>query len=80
VGRLPLATVALLGGLLAGLLISATVRPLIGIGAARARARAEIRLRRAVEAVALDLCVTPVRGVLQAYADARSALRAAAGR
>ncbi|MDT4987459.1 MAG: hypothetical protein QOI74_1553 [Micromonosporaceae bacterium] len=80
VGRLPLATVALIGGLLTGMLISTTVRPLIGIGAARAQARAETRLRRAVEEVALDLCVAPVRGVLRAYDGARSALRAAAGR
>jgi hypothetical protein len=80
VGRLPLATVALAGGLLAGLLIAAMVRPLIKLGAARAQVRADTRLRHAVEKVAVDLCIAPVHDVLQAYVGARSALRAAAGR
>jgi hypothetical protein len=80
VGRVPVATLMLLGGLLAGLLISVAVRPLIRVGARRAEARVATRLRAAVREVALDLVVAPVRRVLHSYADARSALRAAAGR
>src|SRR5947208_2916824 len=68
VGRVPLATVLLLGGLLAGLLLSIVVRPLIRFGARRARVRAESRLRAAVKEVGLDLCVTPVRQVLHSHA------------
>jgi GTP-binding protein EngB required for normal cell division len=80
VGRVPVATALLAGGLLTGLLISVAVRPLIVFAARRAEARAGNRLRAAVREVGLDLCVTPVREVLHAYADARSALRAAEGR
>jgi hypothetical protein len=79
-GRVPLATVLLLGGLLAGLLVSIVVRPLIRLGSRRAQARVDSRLRAAVKGVGLDLVVSPVRQVLRSYADARSALRQAAGR
>jgi GTP-binding protein EngB required for normal cell division len=80
VGRVPLATVLLLGGLLAGLLVSTLVRPLMGFGARRAGARVETRLHGAVREVGRELVVSPVREVLHSYADARAALRAAAGR
>jgi hypothetical protein len=80
VGRVPLATVLLLGGLLAGVLISIVVRPVIRLGGRRARSRVETRLRVAVTEVGLELVVAPVREVLHSYADARSALFAAAGR
>jgi hypothetical protein len=79
-GRLPLPTLLLLGGLLFGLLLSIVVRPLIRLSARRARARVEARLRAAVGEVARAMVVAPVRDVLHAYADARSALRAAASR
>jgi hypothetical protein len=74
VGRVPLATVLFLGGLIAGALIASLVRPLVRLAARRARTRAEHRLRAAVTEVARDLVVAPVRGVLHAYADARAAL------
>ena len=74
VGRVPLATVLFLGGLIAGALIASLVRPLVRVAARRARTRAEHRLRAAVTEVARDLVVAPVRGVLHAYADARAAL------
>jgi hypothetical protein len=80
VGRLPLATLLLIGGLLFGLLLSIVVRPLIGLSARRARARVEGRLRSAVGEVARSMVVAPVREVLHAYADARSALRSAGSR
>jgi GTP-binding protein EngB required for normal cell division len=79
VGQVPLATVLLLGGLLFGLLLSIVVRPLIRIAARRARSRVETRLHGAVADVAREMVVAPVRDVLHAYADARSALRAADG-
>jgi hypothetical protein len=77
VGRMPLATVLFLGGLLAGVLISTAVRPLVRFAARKARDRAEIRLRGSVTVVARDLVIAPVREVLHAYADARQALGAA---
>ncbi|GII22326.1 GTPase [Planosporangium mesophilum] len=80
VGRVPLATVLLFGGLLAGVLVSAVVRPLIGLGSRRAAARAATRLHAAVREVGRELVVAPVRDVLHAYADARTALRAVRGR
>jgi GTP-binding protein EngB required for normal cell division len=80
VGRVPLATVLLLGGLLAGLLMSIVVRPLIRFGARRAGSGVRTRLHNAVREVGREMVVAPVREVLHAYADARTALRAAAGR
>jgi energy-coupling factor transporter ATP-binding protein EcfA2 len=80
VGRVPLATVLLFGGLLAGLLVSIVVRPLIRFAARRAQGRAEARLRAAVTEVGREMVIAPVREVLRSYAEARAALRAAAGR
>jgi hypothetical protein len=77
VGRVPLATVLLGGGLLAGALVAVVVRPLVRAAARRVRARAERRLRAAVTEVAREFVVAPVRGVLHAYADARVALGSA---
>jgi energy-coupling factor transporter ATP-binding protein EcfA2 len=73
-GRMPLPTLLFLGGLLAGLLVSVIVRPLIGLAARRARARATRRMRAAVRDVATEMVITPVRRVLHAYRDARAAL------
>jgi hypothetical protein len=80
VGRVPLATLLLAGGLLFGLLLSIVARPVIRFGARRARARAETRLRAAIAEVARGMVVAPVREVLHAYAAARSALHAADSR
>ncbi|MET7398142.1 GTPase [Dactylosporangium sp. NPDC005572] len=77
VGRLPLATALLGGGLLFGLLLAVVIRPVVGIAARRARARAERRLRDAIAEVAATHIVAPVREVLRSYDDAREALRAA---
>ncbi len=78
VGRLPLPTLLLAGGLLFGLLLSVVVRPFVGAGARRARIRVERRLRSAIAEVADGYIVAPIQDVLTSYADARRALRAAA--
>ncbi len=77
VGRVPLATVLLIGGVLAGLLLSLLVRPMVTVGARRAERRARTRLTSAVGEVSGDLVVSPVRGVLAAYSAAKAALREA---
>ncbi|WP_327007276.1 50S ribosome-binding GTPase [Dactylosporangium sp. NBC_01737] len=78
VGRLPLPTALLLGGLLFGVLLSIVVRPIVGLAARRAKARAERRLRAAIAEVADVHVVAPMRSVLRSYDDAREALRTAA--
>jgi hypothetical protein len=77
VGALPLPTAMLLGGLLFGLLLGIVVRPIASYAGALARHRANDRLRAAIEVVANDLIVRPVREVLRSYAEARDALREA---
>lgn len=77
VGRLPLPTFLLFGGLVTGLVLAVVARIFVRFAARRARRRAASRLRRAVSAVGSDFVLAPVRSVLSAYADARSALRAA---
>ncbi|MFB9234788.1 GTPase [Plantactinospora siamensis] len=77
VGRAPLPTLLLLGGLLLGVLIALLARPIIALGARRARRRAERRLRTAVAGVAIGHVIEPVREVLAAYERAREALAAA---
>ncbi|GIF08062.1 GTPase family protein [Actinoplanes siamensis] len=74
VGSVPLATVLLLGGLAAGLLVWLLLKPLVEAGGRRARRRAEQRLRAAVTDVGREYVVAPVREVLNAYAQAREAL------
>ncbi|SCG38611.1 GTP-binding protein EngB required for normal cell division [Micromonospora siamensis] len=80
VGEVPLPTVLLLGGLLAGLLVAALARPVIGWAAGRARRRAEKRLTGAVATVGEEHVLDPVRAVLARYGRAREALREAARR
>ncbi|MFI2662182.1 GTPase [Micromonospora carbonacea] len=80
VGEVPLPTVLLLGGLLAGLLVAASTRPVVRWAARRARGRAEKRLALAVGAVGQEHVVEPVRAVLARHGQAWQALRDAAGR
>ncbi|XTZ19034.1 GTPase [Micromonospora echinospora] len=80
VGEVPLPTLLLLGGLLAGLLVAAVTRPVVRWAARRTRLRAERRLTAAVAGVGEEHVLTPVRAVLASYADARDALRVAAGK
>jgi GTP-binding protein EngB required for normal cell division len=76
VGVLPLPTVLLIGGLLAGLLLALLARALAGLGARRRRARAEARLRESVADVAETLVLAPVRAELAAYTALRGAVAA----
>ena len=76
VGVVPLPTMLLLGGLLAGFLLWVLLRPIVDWGARRARRRAEQRMRAAVTEVGREYVVAPVREVLNAYAQAREALGA----
>ncbi|KAB1931702.1 ABC transporter [Micromonospora sp. ALFpr18c] len=80
VGAVPLPTVLLLGGLLAGLLVAALSRPVVRWAAQRARARARQRLTVGVAEVGEEYVLAPVRIVLASYARARDALRDAARR
>jgi energy-coupling factor transporter ATP-binding protein EcfA2 len=77
IGMFPLPTVLLAGGLLFGFLVSVVIRPLIRIAARRKRVRATRRMRAAVERVAREMVITPVRKVLSAYIEAKAALRTA---
>jgi energy-coupling factor transporter ATP-binding protein EcfA2 len=74
VGNVPLPTVLLIGGVLAGFLIAMLARLLARLVARRRSARAEARLRAAVSEVAEELVVTPIRVELDAYGTLRSAL------
>ncbi|MEV0270003.1 GTPase [Hamadaea sp. NPDC050747] len=74
VGRVPLPTFLLGAGLLTGLLVALVVRPIVRLAARRKGRRAHARLRAAVAEVADSHVLTPVRGVLDAYARARSLL------
>ena len=76
VGALPLPTVLLIGGVLAGLLLALLARALAGLGARRRRRKAEARLRASVADVADALVLTPVRVELAAYAELRDAVTA----
>jgi hypothetical protein len=80
VGRLPLPTALLAGGLLAGLVLSLLVRPVVRLAARRQRRRVEKRLRANVSEVARDYVIAPASGVLDAYATAVDTLATAAKR
>ncbi len=79
-GEVPWPTVLLLGGLLAGLLMAALTRPVIGWAARRARRRAEERLLTSVGSVGERYVLNPVWAVLARYTEARAALREAGRR
>ncbi|MFF5294973.1 GTPase [Paractinoplanes globisporus] len=74
VGAVPLPTLFLLGGVVAGLLLWLALKPIVNWGARRARVKAEQRLRASITEVAREYVVAPVREVLNAYAQAREAL------
>ncbi|SNY63421.1 GTPase [Paractinoplanes atraurantiacus] len=75
-GAVPMPTVLLLGGLLAGVLLWLVLKPIVEWGSRRARKKAEHRLRQSITEVAREYVVAPVREVLNAYAQAREALTA----
>lgn len=80
VGPLPVPVLLVLGGLLTGLALAVLALSLARWDARRARIRAAGRLRAAVAEIARHRVIEPVREVLRAYAQARSALNAAARR
>ncbi|GAA3748953.1 GTPase [Micromonospora maritima] len=79
-GEVPWPTVLLLGGLLAGLLVAALTRPVVGWAARRARSRAEQRLLTSVGSVGEKYVLDPVWALLARYATARDAVRDAGRR
>ncbi len=78
-GRVPLPTVMLLGGLALGLLLALVSRWFVSSGAGRRRARAQKALDAAVSAVAQAQVVAPVSAVLADHRSVREALEAASG-
>ena len=79
-GEVPWPTVLLLGGLLAGLLVAALTRPVVGWAARRARDRAEQRLLTSVGSVGEKYVLDPVWALLARYGAARDALHEAGRR
>lgn len=77
VGRLPLPTALLLGGLLVGWLLALIARMFVRLAARRARRRAVARLRKAVDRVAQDLVLAPIEAVRAAYREAQTLLKRA---
>ena len=77
VGRAPVPTLLLLGGLVLGLLTSLLARPFVATGAARRRARARRSLDAGVRAVARDNLLAPLEAELQAATAFCQALAAA---
>ena len=65
VGRAPVPTLLLLGGLLLGLLTSALARPFVSAGAGRRRARARRSLDAGVRQVAGDEVLAPLQAELE---------------
>jgi hypothetical protein len=74
VGRLPLPTVLLLGGVVLGLLLALLFRLLVRVGARRRAARARARLLAAVEAVAREEVLGPLGAELDAWRRLRGAV------
>jgi energy-coupling factor transporter ATP-binding protein EcfA2 len=77
-GPLPVPTLLALGGLAGGAVLAGAFRPVVRWAGRREGARAGELLRAAVAEVARGYVVAPVRAVLGAHAEARSALRTAA--
>jgi GTP-binding protein EngB required for normal cell division len=76
-GSIPYPTAGLVGGVLAGILISMLARPAVSLGARRARSRTIVRLTAAVADVADRDVIGPVEAVIADYESARTSLAAA---
>jgi hypothetical protein len=79
-GDVPLPTLLLIGGALAGILLAALFRAMNAAGARRRARRASSAIQSRVEAVADEAVVAPVEAELAARERLCAALRAAAGR
>ncbi len=79
-GSVPLPTLALIGGVLAGLLLAGLGRLLAGLGARRAARRATTALRLAVTEVARRRVTDPASAVLERHRRCREAAARAAAR
>ena len=75
---LPVPTLLLVGGLLAGLLLAVLARPLVGLRARRRARRARRRLEEAVAEVARSEVLDPLAGTTTAHARFCAALTRAA--
>jgi hypothetical protein len=71
---LPLPTLLLAGGLLAGLLLAVVTRPLVRLRARRRRRAADRRLRAAVDGVADDVVLAPMAAVREDAGRYRAAV------
>ena len=78
VQSVPLPTLLLIGGLLAGLLLAVVARPLVRLRAHRRGRAADRRLRAAVDAVAEDELLGPMTAVREDADRFRAAVEAAA--
>jgi hypothetical protein len=79
-GELPVPTVLLVGGAVAGLLLAWVARRLAAVGGRRRARRARARLAEAVAAVAERHVLDPVRAELAAHDELCEAVRRAARR
>ena len=79
-GRIPLPTLLLIGGLLAGFLLAVVFALFARVGAARRRRRAYNRLHTEVDAVAGEKVIAPLEQELEAYRSFCAALDVAAAR
>jgi energy-coupling factor transporter ATP-binding protein EcfA2 len=80
IGVVPLPTVLLLGGIVAGLLVAVLSRWMAGVGARRSAARARRRLEERVRSVADDAVIAPVQRELSAHTELCAAIARVAAR
>jgi hypothetical protein len=78
VQQVPVPTLLVIGGLLAGLLLAVVSRPLVGLRARRRGRAVQRRVRLAVEAVAEDDLLAPMRAVREDAERFGAAVEAAA--
>jgi GTPase Era involved in 16S rRNA processing len=71
-GGVPLPTLLLVGGVVAGVLLALVCRALVSVTARRRASVADTRLRQAVDEVAQELVVAPVERELAAYTAVRT--------
>jgi hypothetical protein len=76
----PLPTILLLGGIVAGLLLALVSRWMAGVGARRSAARARRRLEERVRSVAEEAVIGPVQRELSAHTELCSAVARLAAR